>query len=52
MYLCSSDPIMTDFSKYRFRDVIVKPYGVGELNDVLRRVIEEERTNETQDLEG
>ena len=36
----SDNPIMTNFGRYGFKDVIVKPYNVEELRTVLHRVIE------------
>ncbi len=35
----SDDPIMADFQKYRFCDVIAKPYKIMELSKVLKRVV-------------
>lgn len=35
----SNDPIISNYSKYGFRDVITKPYKIDELNRVLKRVI-------------
>jgi PAS domain S-box-containing protein len=37
----STDPIMADFRKYGFRGVIAKPYKIGELKEIVRRVITE-----------
>ena len=37
----SSDPIMSDFKQYGFRDVIAKPYRLEELEEVIERVIVE-----------
>jgi len=37
----SNDPIMSEFKKYGFRDVIVKPYKIEELSRVLHRVVTE-----------
>ncbi|MFC1713167.1 MEDS domain-containing protein [Candidatus Poribacteria bacterium] len=36
----SDNPIMTNFGRYGFKGVIVKPYNVEELRTVLHRVIE------------
>ncbi|MEW6350088.1 MAG: response regulator [Thermodesulfobacteriota bacterium] len=36
----SDDPVMADFRKYGFSEVIAKPYGMQELSDVVRRVME------------
>jgi two-component system cell cycle sensor histidine kinase/response regulator CckA len=38
----SSDPIMSDYKQYGFRDVIVKPYKIEELEEVIERVIAED----------
>jgi two-component system, cell cycle sensor histidine kinase and response regulator CckA len=38
----SSDPIMSDFKQYSFRDVIAKPYKIEELKEVIERVIAED----------
>lgn len=35
----SNDPIMSEYAKYGFKDVIVKPYKVADLSDTLGRVI-------------
>jgi PAS domain S-box-containing protein len=35
----SNNPIMADFRKYGFSDAIAKPYEIGELSEVLHRVI-------------
>ena len=35
----SNDPVMSDFMKYGFRDVITKPYKIKDLSRVLHRVI-------------
>ena len=35
----SNDPVMADFRKYGFRDVITKPYRNKELSEVLHRVM-------------
>lgn len=35
----SNDPIMTDFKKHGFKDIIPKPYKTRELSEVLHRVI-------------
>jgi len=35
----SNDPIMSDYKIYGFQDIITKPYKLGELRDVLDRVI-------------
>ncbi len=36
----SNDPIMSEYEKYGFRDVVSKPYSVEELAETLRKVIE------------
>ncbi|HEX8949765.1 MAG TPA: PAS domain S-box protein [Dissulfurispiraceae bacterium] len=36
----SNDPIMAGFREYGFSAIIVKPYTVGELGEVLRKVLE------------
>ncbi len=35
----SNDPIMSDFAKYGFKDVIIKPYTIHEISNVLKSVI-------------
>jgi two-component system, cell cycle sensor histidine kinase and response regulator CckA len=35
----SNDPIMTDFRKYGFQDVIRKPYRIREMSEVIHRVL-------------
>jgi two-component system cell cycle sensor histidine kinase/response regulator CckA len=35
----SDDPVMADFEKYGFSDVITKPYRIAELSRVLDRVL-------------
>ncbi len=35
----SKDPIMTDFKKYGFTDILIKPYTVELLSQVLRHVL-------------
>lgn len=35
----SNDAAMSDFRKYGFKDVVVKPYKIEELSEVLNRVI-------------
>ncbi len=36
----SNDPLMADYKAYGFREVIVKPYRVEDLGEVLHRVLE------------
>ena len=38
----SSDPIMSDYRQYGFKDVMAKPYKLEELGEVVRRVIAED----------
>ena len=38
----SSDPIMSDYRQYGFRDVIEKPYRIEDLEELIRRVIAED----------
>ena len=38
----SSDPIMSDFKQYGFKDVIAKPYRIEDLDEVIKRVIAED----------
>ena len=38
----SSDPIMSDYKQYGFRNVIAKPYKMEELEEVIERVIAED----------
>ena len=35
----SNAPVMSEYEKYGFKDVVTKPYGVEELAEVLRKVI-------------
>jgi two-component system cell cycle sensor histidine kinase/response regulator CckA len=35
----SNDPIMTEFRKYGFQDVIKKPYRIREMSEVIHRVL-------------
>ena len=35
----SNDPIMSDYQRFGFQEIITKPYKLGELRDVLDRVI-------------
>jgi two-component system cell cycle sensor histidine kinase/response regulator CckA len=35
----SNDPIMSDFKRYGFKNVITKPYRIDELNEVLQEVL-------------
>lgn len=37
----SSDPIMSEFKRYGFKDIIAKPYRMEDLEEVLKRVIAE-----------
>jgi len=37
----SSDPIMSNYKQYGFRDVISKPYRIEELGEIIERVIAE-----------
>ncbi|HFB83865.1 MAG TPA: response regulator, partial [Thermodesulfatator sp.] len=34
----SDDPVMSDFRRYGFLDVVAKPYRMGELIEVLKRI--------------
>jgi PAS domain S-box-containing protein len=34
-----NDPIITDYAKYGFKGVIVKPYGIKELSSILNNII-------------
>jgi two-component system, cell cycle sensor histidine kinase and response regulator CckA len=38
----SSDPIMSDFQQYGFRNVMAKPYNIEDLEEVIERVIAED----------
>ena len=35
----SNDPIMANFAKYGFMGVVIKPYGIQELSEVVHNVI-------------
>ncbi len=37
----SSDPIMSEFKQYGFKDIIAKPYRMEDLEEILKRVIAE-----------
>jgi len=37
----SNDPILSDYASFGFQGIITKPYKLGELRDVLKRVITE-----------
>ena len=39
----SNDPVMANFPKYGFRDVIIKPYRIDDLGDVLHKLMKEDR---------
>ncbi|MGO9621546.1 MAG: PAS domain-containing protein [Desulfobaccales bacterium] len=41
----SDDPIMADFQKYGFSEVIAKPYRVAELSQILQKVILGKKAN-------
>jgi DNA-binding NarL/FixJ family response regulator len=34
------DPVMSEFGKYGFKGAIVKPFKIGELNEILSKVKE------------
>lgn len=36
----ASDPVMSDYERYGFRGVVIKPYKIDELNAVINQVIE------------
>jgi PAS domain S-box-containing protein len=38
----SSDPIMSDYRQYGFRDVIAKPYRIEDLEEAIERIIAED----------
>lgn len=38
----SSDPIMSNYKQYGFKDVIAKPYRIEDLGDLVRRVLGKE----------
>ena len=40
----SNDPVMANFKDYGFSGVVIKPYRMDELSQVLRSVIEEGKT--------
>ncbi|MGB6065970.1 MAG: hypothetical protein WBG50_14310 [Desulfomonilaceae bacterium] len=35
----SNDPVMAEYEKHRFKGVIVKPFGVKEVSEALRRIL-------------
>jgi DNA-binding NarL/FixJ family response regulator len=37
----SNDPVISEFKKYGFRDVVVKPYSVEELAEILYKAMSE-----------
>ncbi|HBF37408.1 MAG TPA: response regulator [Firmicutes bacterium] len=39
----ASDPVMSDYEKYGFSGVVIKPYKFDELNVVLNRVIDKKQ---------
>lgn len=41
----STDPIMAEFKKYGFSDVVVKPYRTEELSKVLHKVMKKRKNN-------
>ena len=38
----SNDPIMADYKKYGFDGIIIKPYRISDLADVLKQTISTE----------
>jgi len=38
----SNDPIMSEYRKYGFKDVLVKPYKISELSEAVKRVLEKD----------
>jgi DNA-binding NtrC family response regulator len=38
----SSDPIMSDYKQYGFRNVMAKPYKIEELDEIIQRVTTED----------
>ena len=32
------DPVMTDFNKYGFRGILVKPYDIHELDETIQKI--------------
>ena len=46
----SNDPVMAEYTKYGFRDVIAKPYKIEELSKILAKVINEDKKHEQKNL--
>ena len=38
----SNDPVMSDYREYGFRGVVVKPFTIEELSEVLAKVLGKE----------
>jgi CheY-like chemotaxis protein len=36
----SNDPVMSDYTRYGFSDIVAKPYDLARLGETLRRVLE------------
>ncbi len=43
----SDDPVMADFRRYGFSEVIAKPYKIDELNKVLKKVLPREKPRDS-----
>jgi FixJ family two-component response regulator len=43
----SDSPVMSDFRKYGFDDVVPKPWVISGVSDVFRRVLVRDRDRET-----
>jgi len=39
----SDDPIMSDYRRYGFRGMLAKPFQIGDLSDVLYKIMEESK---------
>ena len=46
----SNDPVMAEYTKYGFRDVITKPYKIEELSKTLAKVINENKKYEQKNF--
>jgi FixJ family two-component response regulator len=44
----SDSPVMSDFRKYGFDDVVPKPWVIAEVSEVFRRVLARDRDRKTR----